>query len=427
MLQKKPKSGYKLTRSLYGKYDEIPKEWELISLSKITSAPISYGVLVPDSDPTGVPMLRSGALDTKGGIEKNIIRISKKLEEKYKKTRLNGGELLISLVGYTGQVTIVPDFCKGYNVSRALGVIRLKKEFDSKFFYYALKSQNVQKKIFSQSFGSAQPVINLEKLRSIEIISPPLKEQMRISQILSNLEGLIASKDELIETTQNLKTGLMQKLFSQGLHHNKFKKTKLGTIPNSWKLSKIGEFCKVKSGGTPNRKRSEYYDGSIPWVKTTEVNYNIITQTEETISEQGLQESAAKIFPKNILLFAMYGQGITRAKCAILGIDAATNQACAAIIPDEFMDVWFLYYWIQFRYERLRTLSSGTNQSNFNLDKVREILVPVPDKAEQEKIISIFSNMDNRIRALKSRRNALHTLKEGLMQKLLTGEIRVKE
>jgi type I restriction enzyme, S subunit len=105
----------------------------------------------------------------------------------------------------------------------------------------------------------------------------------------------------------------------------------MSQLPQGWVKTTLGDIAEWGSGGTPSRSYSEFYGGSIPWVKTGELNQGIIFDTEEKLTEDGLANSSAKIFPKNAVVVAMYGATI--GKTAILGIDAATNQACAVGIP----------------------------------------------------------------------------------------------
>ncbi len=116
--------------------------------------------------------------------------------------------------------------------------------------------------------------------------------------------------------------------------------------------------------GTPDRGNAAYWDGgTIPWVKTGQVNYCVIADTEEKITLSGLEDSAAKLLPKGTVLVAMYGQGITRGKVALLGIEAATNQACVGLIPTNGSVLpEYLYHYLTYSYDRLRSLSHGTQQ-----------------------------------------------------------------
>src|SRR5262249_13914174 len=131
----------------------------------------------------------------------------------------------------------------------------------------------------------------------------------------------------------------------------------------SWSRLRIGDFARIQSGGTPNRDVGPYWEGgTIPWVTTSELNYREITATKEHITDEGLKNSSARIFPAGTLLIALYGQGKTRGKVGRLAIEAATNQACAAILPDSRIDVRYLFYYLQYSYDRLRALSNTGGQ-----------------------------------------------------------------
>ncbi|AFZ18918.1 restriction endonuclease subunit S [Allocoleopsis franciscana] len=113
-----------------------------------------------------------------------------------------------------------------------------------------------------------------------------------------------------------------------------FENSSLDRKPEDWEVSKIEELAFISSGSTPNRSIAAYWqDGTIPWVKTGEINYTVIKSAEEKITQKALNETSVTVYPVGTVLVAMYGQGLTRGKVGILGIEATTNQACAAIIP----------------------------------------------------------------------------------------------
>ena len=118
-------------------------------------------------------------------------------------------------------------------------------------------------------------------------------------------------------------------------------------VPEGWKLSTIDEISIVSSGGTPSRKNDSYWGGKIPWVTTAEVQYKVIEDTAEKITEEGLANSSAKLFPRGTILMAMYGQGKTRGQVGVLGVEAATNQACAAIILRPGYEMNYYYQYLQ--------------------------------------------------------------------------------
>src|SRR5690606_34498412 len=127
---------------------------------------------------------------------------------------------------------------------------------------------------------------------------------------------------------------------------------------------------KISSGFTPSRSESKYYKGSIPWAKSSDVNGEIILETEEYISHESIKNTGAKIFPKGSVLIAMYGQGRTRGRVAILGVDSSCNQACAVITPNDFSEA-FLFSIIYYSYDFIRTLSKGGGRENLSLEIIK--------------------------------------------------------
>ena len=202
-------------------------------------------------------------------------------------------------------------------------------------------------------------------------------------------------------------------------------------VPESWVVNVVGSHFTLTAGGTPSRSEARFWDaGTIPWVKTGEVDYADILNTEEKITNEGLQHSAAKIIPAGTVLVAMYGQGITRGKVAILAIDAATNQACVACLPryDSSVTPRFLYYVLQGSYERLRSLAHGGQQQNLNKDLVAGFPIPVPSTLpEQHEIATALQTIDRKLAHHERKRDTLQELFKTLLHELMTGRIRVHE
>lgn len=193
-----------------------------------------------------------------------------------------------------------------------------------------------------------------------------------------------------------------------------------------WAEKKIGDIAVVTSGGTPSRNTPKYWDGNIPWVTTSLVDFNIIKSANEFITQDGLDNSSAKLFPKETILMAMYGQGITRGKVAILGIEATTNQACAAIKLKDGLDTQFIFQNLVNRYEEIRDLSNEGGQKNLSAGIIKDIFISYPKKEEQIQIASFLSAADKRINQLKQKHELLQQYKQGMMQKLFNQQIRFK-
>ncbi|VAX07884.1 Type I restriction-modification system, specificity subunit S [hydrothermal vent metagenome] len=196
-------------------------------------------------------------------------------------------------------------------------------------------------------------------------------------------------------------------------------------VPEGWKVLTIEKMAKVTSGGTPSRSKSEYWEGSVPWVTTAEVHFNTIYDTKQKITLAGLENSSAKLFPPKTILMAMYGQGKTRGQVAQLGIEASTNQACSAILlkKDFFPEYYYLY--LQSQYKNIRNLSNSGGQKNLSARLVKSILVPVPPFLEQTKIAKILSTWDQAIETTEKLIKNSRAQKKALMQQLLSGERRL--
>ena len=183
------------------------------------------------------------------------------------------------------------------------------------------------------------------------------------------------------------------------------KKNEIAEIMKNVKgeMKKLGEIYKISSGGTPSRKEPSYWiDGNIPWLTTTEVTNGYITKTNEYITEEGLKNSSAKLFPKDSLVIAMYGQGTTRGRTAKLGIETTTNQACA-VLYEKLTDINTDYVWasLKSQYENLRSISHGSAQPNLTAGDIFNFSIPVPPLSEQQKIVEQISALEDQIAAAK--------------------------
>ncbi|MBV8519289.1 MAG: restriction endonuclease subunit S [Acidobacteria bacterium] len=246
-----------------------------------------------------------------------------------------------------------------------------------------------------------------------------LAEQQKIANCLTSLDEVIAAHGRKLEILQAHKKGLMQQLFPRAGE----------TLPSlrfpefrdkpEWSRKPLGDLFETGTGGTPDRAIKEYWGGGIPWITTSLVDGNVIRTAEEFITEQGLENSSAKLFPAGTVLIALYGQGKTRGKVAILEIEATTNQACAAVLPLGPIDPTFTFLSLGARYEELRALSNSGGQENLSQRLIRALPFSYPDdRSEQEKIVGCLSSLDDLVAAQVDALTALKTHKVGLMQQL---------
>jgi len=276
------------------------------------------------------------------------------------------------------------------------------------FIYH--KAKQALGNIVRNNQGSSVKFIKKGDLTDYELFLPPVEEQQKIADVLGAVDEEIEKTKEVIKATEKLKKGLMQQLFSEG------------------EIVKLEDIAEVSTGKTPNRSNKKSYEnGSVPWVKSTEVRFGVIKDTSEKITEEAVESENMRVIPKNSVLVAMYGQGITRGKSAILGCDATTNQAIAAITPDhEKLSTTYLFYWLMSQYENLRNLGHGGNQKNLNSRIIKSLNVPVCAPRRQKEISEILLAVDEKIAVNKKILAKQTKLKKGLMQDLLSGVKRVK-
>ena len=196
-------------------------------------------------------------------------------------------------------------------------------------------------------------------------------------------------------------------------------------LPERWVWTTIGKIAILSSGGTPDRGTQGYFNGSIPWVKSGELNYNIITDTEEKITDIGLEHSSAKMIPSGTLLVALYGS--TVGKLAFLGVDAATNQAVASIMTTRSFEKKYLYYYLIYSREKLLQKRAGGAQPNISQKILHKFPLPLASLDEQQvitsQIDSLFGKIEEAEKGLKKAERELKIYTQALLKKAFDGEL----
>lgn len=258
---------------------------------------------------------------------------------------------------------------------------------------------------------------------------PPLSEQQRI---VERIEELFAKLDEAKERLQEVvdsfavrKAAILHKAFTGEL--TKQWRLENGVSDESWEEKKLGEICKIGSGGTPSRKHAEYYNGNIPWIKTGELAWNVITEAEEYITEEAVLNSSAKMHCAGSVLVAMYGQGLTRGKAAILGINATTNQAVCSLKPLELLMSEFLFYYFMKNYWQFREEAVGGNQPNYSAKMISSWIISLPTLPEQHEIVRLIDDLLARERSAQQATEqalaSIDLMKKSILARAFRGEL----
>lgn len=430
----KAKQGYKLVKSLFGKYEEIPEEWEIKKIKDLTK--VSVGLVINPStyfDEYGtIPMITGKNVTENGIVLDDVDFITEKSNRLLETTRIWSDDLVTMRVGYPGRTSVVSNDHDGINCASVI-ITRGSKKFVSRFLGYLANSRVFSKQITMHQVGGAQQVVNISSWNEFLIPFPPIQEQQKIVTMLSNVDNLISSYDNIIDSTKKLKTGLMQTLLTRGIGHKKFKKIHLYpksiivSIPETWNPVKISDLCKIVD--TPHYTSPTVDDG-IPVITTADcktdgqIDYsNVKFTTFEEYEERRKTidpDIGEVLFTREAPLgIAVY---IDRKKIAI-------GQRIILLKHDKNKIIG--RYLLDFLNSYLGKLQSNsfaikTTVERVNISDIRRFMIPLPPIQEQNLISSITINMNFRINEFESKKFNLEQLKKGLMQKLLTGQIRVK-
>ena len=245
---------------------------------------------------------------------------------------------------------------------------------------------------------------------------PPIPEQRAIATALSDVDALLAKLDQLIAKKRDLKQAAMQQLLTG--------QTRLPGFSGEWEVKRLGDVADMGSGGTPLSSVAAYYDGNIPWVSISDMTKGgkIIEFTDRNLTELGFTNSAAQMFPAGTVLYAMYA---SLGECSIAGVPLCTSQAILGIRPRDKLHGEFLFYYLTSLKATVKTLGQQGTQANLNKGMVQNFRLSLPTVEEQTAIASVLSDMDDELAALETRRNKTRALKQGMMQELLTGRIRL--
>lgn len=283
------------------------------------------------------------------------------------------------------------------------------------YLRHVLVSDPFHSKFMSTVLGVGGSLLRArpEFVAKIKIPLPPLLEQQRIADVLDRAEALRAKRLVALTQIDELTKSIFIDMFGDLIEN-----------PKKWDLKKIGDIAEVKTGGTPSRNVDKYWqNGTLPWVKTTEIKENIIYNTEEYITESGFHKSNTTLLPQSSILIAMYGQGKTRGTTAKLGIEATTNQACAAILPSDKYETDFLWTFLRFSYDTLRSLGRGGNQPNLNLSMIKDFKVYFPPIENQKQFTKILASIEKIKRSQQQSALQINDLFDSLMHEAFTGEL----
>jgi type I restriction enzyme S subunit len=295
------------------------------------------------------------------------------------------------------------------------------------YFVYIL-FQNINWRKYSEATGV--PSLSRSIIEPIKINLPPLPEQQKIAEILSTVDAKIEIVDQQIAETQELKKGLMQQLLTKGIGHTEFKDSVLGKIPKSWEVLKVGDTCSLKGGFA--FKSSDSCEHGIRWVKIANVGVNKIKWNDESFLPHGFEiQHRDFVLNEGDIILAMT-RPILNGKLKIARISkfdsgSLLNQRVGRILENNNLNKDFAYQvFNSFLFiSAMEKELVGTDPPNISSSMFEELNIALPPLKEQVEIAEILTSYDQKLEVLSEKKTTYQELKQGLMQQLLTGKMRV--
>ncbi|KAA9023566.1 restriction endonuclease subunit S [Niallia endozanthoxylica] len=415
-----------------GASKNLPEKWKIKKLGEVAD------VIDPQPDhrapkevPNGYPYVGVGDFNNDGTI--NFEKTRKVVEEAIIKQessfKIDQNDIAFGKVGTIGNPRYL-SYDKRYALSATLVLIKSKEVFNS-YLYYFLQSQQLMDQIKRLTTGSTRPTIGILKLRELDIVIPSEKEQQKISAILTSVDDTIQKTEKIIEQTEKVKKGLMQQLLTKGIGHTKFKKTEIGEIPEEWEVRRLEDIISSTKLGTNDTANGNM---GLPLIKMGNLTFGGFNFSKIEYINAIPQQYESFLLKDGDFLFN------TRNTPELVGKTAIWhNQLEKAIYNNNILRIVFNkeiisssdYVAYQFNEGllkgKIRGLVNGTTSVAAiywkDLSKVR---VPIPNLNEQQKISEILGSLEEKIQIETNRKENLSKIKNGLMQVLLSGKVRVK-
>ena len=358
----------------------------------------------PEYKDSGIPFISVENIDDIYSSKKFI---SNEAYNQYKiKPQL--GDLFMTRIGSIGKCAVMnKEMDLAYYVSLAL--IRPNQQIiNTRYLKHFIESTQGKKELSKRTLHHAVPIkVNKDDVGKIEIAFPTLEIQERIVNVLDNFDSIctdlkiglpaeIEARKKQYEYYRDLLL-TFDTIHMNGGGQSRSDEIKLLQYVFGYAIVRLGEISELYAGATPSTSKSEYWEnGTIPWMSSGEVNLGQVYDTEKKITQKGFDNCSTKMIPANTVVVALAGQGKTRGTVAITRIPLCTNQSLCSIVTKDFVDSYFLYFYLKGQYQKLRSISSGDGtRGGVNLKMLREFEIILPAFEEQERIVKILDRFDS--------------------------------
>jgi type I restriction enzyme S subunit len=411
----------------------IPHDWKILSTSEVGEITSSKRIHKADYTEYGIPFFRGKEIShlARGEELVDLVYIKEETfnELKNKSGAPEEGDLLITAVGTIGSIYLVKEGDKFYfKDGNLMWIKNVTKELNKRFLMHYLKSNIFQGLISIASGGSSQKALTIVKFKQLYIPLPPLPEQQKIAEILSTVDAKIEIIDQQISETQELKKGLMQQLLTKGIGHTEFKDSALGKIPKSWEVVKLKDVAEYVKDGTHGTHKE--VEGGIPLLSAKDIRNGKIHIPDNCrkLSNDDFNSIHRnfKLMDGDVLLTVVGSIG----RIAIIEGYKNNYTFQRSVGYVRFNNENYPYFFKQFFQsefftKQLSLRSNASAQAGVYLGELSKIPIPVISYNEQKEIAEILTSFDDKLQVLSEKKTTYQELKQGLMQQLLTGKVRV--
>lgn len=403
----------------------IPEDWEVKPLADIGYFSKGAGISRAEAFSGNIPAIRYGEIYTchNDYIKSFYSFISQSVAES--SVQIFNGDILFAASGETkeeiGKSVAYTENETAFSGGDIIILHSDTEKFDAKFCGYALNAKYVIKQKAQRGQGDAVVHIVPRDLATILFAFPKEKsEQTRIATALSNIDALISELSRLIEKKRAIKQGVMQQLLTG--------KKRLKGFNEPWVAKKLGEICEFQNGYTPSKAVNSFWEnGTIPWFRMEDIRTNgrILSDAIQHITEEAVK---GNLFPANSIIMSTTA---TIGEHALLIVDSLANQRFTNLIIrkslTQAVDVMWFYHYCFILGEWCRRNINEGGLAAVNMEDFSKVTIAVPRINEQNAIASVLTSMDKEISALEAKKAKFEQIKQGMMQQLLTGKIRLVE
>ena len=371
----------------------------------------------------GVPFIRANNLKNGTVIWEDMKYISSEKHEELQKGHLEEGDVLITVRGDIGKLSIVPRDFIDANINAQIALLRVydRSKLDNKFLFYSLNTPNVIKQFNEKQTGTALKQLPIKSLREVSVLIPAIKEQKKIAAILSSVDAAIEKTEQVIAKTEEVKKGLMQQLLTKGIGYKEFKQTEIGEIPVKWIIKKLNEVATFSQGlQVPlENQYTESNNSNIRFLR-------IVDYTQSSTEARYIDLVDNKYIVKvDEVVMVRYGATAGYVGRGMAGVIA---NNLFRISPEGILLNDYLYLFLK-QEKIFNILNKSTGASAMpavNFSQVGNLKIAVPPLSEQRKIYDIVNKIEESIVINNQKLDKLLDIKKGLMRQLLTGQVRVK-